>query len=517
MAPKIAPPAPKGQAPKKSRTKRKHENYLGEDVDSKDVQPSAKRASTNAELEKTMDELVQERRLHVQKEKEDLRVQQERLESRIKEEGGSRAAIRRRRDLLNQIAQIRSRVQDIDNEEKQRNFESRAEKYIAAYNWNLEQHRLQQEEQARRAEDITYQTAQRTNSRKGSNARKGASAAQPRASARTRNDGNSSKNKGSGGTLPGQQAQQRPHDLASRCEPSITSLAKPCDVPSGVLPPSQKLSTPVPVSVPASQPAVPGVPEAAPIDYRQANRLLIREFLSEFENRPAPMYLVQKHVCLSCGDPLLLAINISMLICKRCKYGYPHMDTTTASMAYGDEVELTQFSYKTQHHCDDWIKKFQAKSSKIVERKIIDVVMNWLWDNGHRDKTKITRAMCRLALKKMNLHRYYDHVMQIWCRITGNYPPCMTPEEEDIYRAMFAAIQVPFLKWKDKVEPGRHNFLSYGYVLYKFCQLLGWNQYLQYFSLLKGKDKLRRQDDMWRGICLELGWKFIESKREEVL
>jgi hypothetical protein len=73
------------------------------------------------------------------------------------------------------------------------------------------------------------------------------------------------------------------------------------------------------------------------------------------------------------------------------------------------------------------------------------------------------------------------------------------------------AIQAPFIKWKAIVDPKRRNFLSYSYVLFKFCQLLGWTQYLQYFSLLKGKEKLRKMDEIWRGICLEMEWDFIPS------
>lgn len=73
---------------------------------------------------------------------------------------------------------------------------------------------------------------------------------------------------------------------------------------------------------------------------------------------------------------------------------------------------------------------------------------------------------------------------------------------------MFQAIQAPFEK---HCPPDRKNFLSYSYCLYKFCELLRMDEYLNHFSLLKGRDKLYRQDEIFRKICQELNWQFIRA------
>ena len=57
----------------------------------------------------------------------------------------------------------------------------------------------------------------------------------------------------------------------------------------------------------------------------------------------------------------------------------------------------------------------------------------------------------------------------------------------------------------------RKNFLSYSYVLYKFCELLGEDEYLQYFPLLKSKEKLYQQDVIWKKICSDLQWEYIPT------
>ena len=73
---------------------------------------------------------------------------------------------------------------------------------------------------------------------------------------------------------------------------------------------------------------------------------------------------------------------------------------------------------------------------------------------------------------------------------------------------MFQQIQNPF----DKHCPEeRKNFLSYSYVLYKFCELLSEDEYLPCFPLLKSKEKLYQQDVIWKKICKELQWEFIAT------
>lgn len=49
------------------------------------------------------------------------------------------------------------------------------------------------------------------------------------------------------------------------------------------------------------------------------------------------------------------------------------------------------------------------------------------------------------------------------------------------------------------------------YTLYKFCELLGEDEYLQYFPLLKSNEKLYAQDQIWRKICRDLRWEYIPS------
>ena len=122
------------------------------------------------------------------------------------------------------------------------------------------------------------------------------------------------------------------------------------------------------------------------------------------------------------------------------------------------------------------------------------------------DYTKIDRV--KKVLKKLKLNEYYEHIAYIISKITGNHAPSINREIEEILKKMFDKIQEPFEKHCPK---DRINFLSYSYVLHKFFQLLELDEYVKCFPLLKSRQKLRIQDEIWKKICCDCGWEFYPS------
>jgi len=125
-----------------------------------------------------------------------------------------------------------------------------------------------------------------------------------------------------------------------------------------------------------------------------------------------------------------------------------------------------------------------------------------------RKLDEITHAKIRGLLKKLRLNKYYEHVPYITNILNGIKAPNMPQELEERLRIMFKDIRKPF---DDNCPSERKNFLSYSYVLYKFCELLGEDEYLQYFPLLKSKEKLYQLDVIWKKICCDLQWQFIAT------
>lgn len=213
------------------------------------------------------------------------------------------------------------------------------------------------------------------------------------------------------------------------------------------------------------------------------------------------------NLCTHCNTKLLVLANESSLGCPTCGRKTQYMQSTSAQISYGDEVEFSVFSYKRANHFCDWLLSFQAKETTVVHKDIINSVMDQLYLQGIEPKD-VTRAVIKNILRDLRLDRYYNNTSQICTRITGKLPPRMIPYQEKQAKLMFQAIQEPFEKYR---PANRRNFLSYAYVLYKFCQLMGWDQFLSCFTLLKSAEKLQAQDDIYRKICAELDWEYIET------
>ena len=71
-------------------------------------------------------------------------------------------------------------------------------------------------------------------------------------------------------------------------------------------------------------------------------------------------------------------------------------------------------------------------------------------------------------------------------------------------------IQYPYAK---HCPDYRVNFLHYYYVLYKLLELLDVEEtkYLNEIPMLKDREKLLEQDIIWKKICHDLDWEFIDT------
>ena len=220
------------------------------------------------------------------------------------------------------------------------------------------------------------------------------------------------------------------------------------------------------------------------------------------------VYLADNDECPHCRKQMVMIPGAALLSCNQCGRSKPYLDATSASTAYGEEVEFSNFSYKRSNHFQEWLNSFQAKETTEIPKEVFERVMEELYRQRISDLNKITRKKVREVLKDLKLRKYYEHVTQITCRLNGKRPPRMTPDQEEQCRLMFMAIQGPFEK---NCPPDRKNFLSYSYCLYKFCELMAYDEFLPCFSLLKGRDKLFKQDMIFKRICEDLGWSWLPS------
>jgi hypothetical protein len=221
-----------------------------------------------------------------------------------------------------------------------------------------------------------------------------------------------------------------------------------------------------------------------------ASRTILDEMMCEMGDAVPKVVLENNWTCRKCDEKMIIHHSKAIIACPVCGYMATYMDATSSSMSYTDDVEFAVFSYKRINHFNEWLQQIQAKESVEISQETLQTVMRELFARRIRSSDDITPRVVRDVLRGMKLRKTYDHVAHITARITGKEAARLPPDGEEMCRLMFIAVQPIF----DKVCPkDRKNFLSYSYILFKFFQLLGYDQLLDTFSLLKGKDKLQKQ------------------------
>jgi hypothetical protein len=170
--------------------------------------------------------------------------------------------------------------------------------------------------------------------------------------------------------------------------------------------------------------------------------------------------------------------------------------------------EMSYYAYKKINHFNEWLAQFQAKESTEIPSEIYDQILLQLKKERITNFATLKRTKLREILRNMGEPKYYEHIPHIINRLSGQNAPFMSREEEERLRHMFREILPSFRK---NIPKGRRNFLSYGYILYKFCELLEMDELLACFPLLKNRDKLYIQDQAWKGICKDMRWQFIRT------
>jgi hypothetical protein len=214
--------------------------------------------------------------------------------------------------------------------------------------------------------------------------------------------------------------------------------------------------------------------------------------------------------CRSCGAMYSRVFEeaVSEEICRECGAVEYLLGEEVGFKEEQDIEKHIVYSYKRENHFNEWISQFQAKESTHVPDEVVAKLRTEFRKQKVKDLSEITHEKVKALLKKLNYAKYYEHVPYIATIVSGITPPTMPQELEDKLRLMFHTIQAPFEKHK---PANRKNFLSYSFVLYKLSELLGEDQYLPCFPLLKSREKLYVQDQIWKKICDELRWEFIPT------
>jgi len=212
--------------------------------------------------------------------------------------------------------------------------------------------------------------------------------------------------------------------------------------------------------------------------------------------------------CKECNEILLYNSNGSELFCNQCGYTEKIMIISEKGSYNDPPREANYFAYKRINHFNEWLAQFQAKETTELPATIYEDIFNELKKNIDHDINNINYNQIRNILKKLKYNKYYEHIPHLINVLSGIKAPTLDRSSEEMLRSLFKEIQIPFMK---NCPPTRKNFLSYSYVLHKFCELLEYDHLLPYFTLLKSREKLQQQDKIWKDICKDLQWQYIPS------
>ena len=205
--------------------------------------------------------------------------------------------------------------------------------------------------------------------------------------------------------------------------------------------------------------------------------------------------------CNNCNIEKILEISTSSYVCHCCG--------DSELIIFDENKQIKDYSpYRRLNHFREWLNQFQAKQSPdIPEQVFIDIVKE-INKNRMTDLSKLNKKNLKIILKKLGYNIYYEHIAYIINKLSNLPPPKITRDMEKLFISMFFKIQEP---WEMYKQPCRKNFLSYSYVLHKFCELLELDHLVEFFTLHKDSDKIMENDIIWEKICKYLKWEYISS------
>jgi len=236
---------------------------------------------------------------------------------------------------------------------------------------------------------------------------------------------------------------------------------------------------------------------------------IINEYMCKIDDTKVKNYIIEDiDICKICHENLTIQNTSSTLMCENCGYT-EKIIINSEKMSYKDPPrETSYFAYKRINHFNEWLAQFQAKETTDISDEIYENILKELKKDIFLDIKNLKYIKIRNILKKLKYNKYYEHIPHIINIINGEKAPLLNRQQEEQLRMMFKEIQIPFM---NNCPETRSNFLSYSYVLHKFCQLLELDELLIYFPLLKSREKLQQQDRIWEKMCKDLKWQYIPS------
>ena len=210
-------------------------------------------------------------------------------------------------------------------------------------------------------------------------------------------------------------------------------------------------------------------------------------------------------------DDLRLNITQGSLVCFRCGTVVHERMTVSEMDIRGHDTSSLPLRLPRRHsdnlskrvnHFKYWLLRLQGKETHRITSVHVDLLREVVASRPH-----LTIPLLKQLMRTVKLQRFYNNVYYLYHILTNHPLPEFSPEQEGQLLTMFRNIQRPFSDHRGR----RVNMLSYLYIIRKFSELLGWEEFADTLDQQKSREKMRTQDRIWFHICHDLGYPFYPS------
>jgi hypothetical protein len=255
--------------------------------------------------------------------------------------------------------------------------------------------------------------------------------------------------------------------------------------------------------------------------------------LAEFTNEALPlldgdhrnelMFLLLKHGVAGAAaymDKIVVHLDTNELRCKNCGQPYYHNETTCEQCGQEDVTRnidshslpppfshkgvpsgITPEAPKTGYVRRPFFIDHLNRLTGRIKREIPDDVYTLVYTEAKkRNYTQLNRQQVRNILAACRRADMYDCDIFIAFQFNGVPPPEFSGDQLNTLISMFEDVEDAFAKCPMEIKR-RDSMIGYYYLIYKFCHLLSWDEYLPYIQMPK-KPTYQMYDRIWQWICL---------------
>lgn len=228
---------------------------------------------------------------------------------------------------------------------------------------------------------------------------------------------------------------------------------------------------------------------------------------------------VDHEECSHCGMVGMVQINVHRCIkhCMAChrQSTVEHFYETTGT----NLMTTNPGRYTRRGHFISTLKKIQAKRPVKLPPMLLGEVKKYF--QVHHNVTEpedVEYSLMKEVLKALGYKNksqkgdYIDHIMSIFCQLTGRKPPRFTILENQVLIKDFDKLDVVFEQACYELGVERTNWLSYEFTIYKLCERNNYDNMKEWFGILKGTTTLKSQDQIMGKMFEINGWEFEETK-----